>query len=420
MPPTTPTLSARSGDPQNPGGFAHIPALDGIRGLAILLVLCFHLFTSNPETGHWFFDFANRTILSFYLGVNLFFVLSGFLITGILLNTLHQPHFFKTFYIRRTLRIFPLYYGVLFLLLLLTRPLHFVWSGWQYYYLTYSANLPFWRTQAPFLGPFLINHFWSLQVEEQFYLVWPFLVYRIKRLRSLIRLSLIACLAILLLRIVLVLLRHQLQNVYLPYSPTFSCGDNLLFCCGLCCLLRTSARQRVLDLAPRLFAIGATILVCAGLYYHGLGFQTNFFMPTFGFTIVGVSCAALIAMALRAKSKTQRIFENKTLRFFGKYSYGLYVFHYCVHGVFSSPIRAFMNEHFHSKALAVLAGACLVMAITLAIALLSYHFYEAPFLKLKKYFSYNERASLTNPTKPPLQFSSEQSPVQPLASMRSD
>src|SRR5271155_1928671 len=394
MSPMPPPPSAPSGDTQNPGGFSHIPALDGVRGLAILLILFVHLFNSNPDTGNRFLNAVNHTIASFYLGVNLFFVLSGFLITGILLDTLHQPHFFKTFYVRRALRIFPLYYGVLFLLLLLTRPLHFVWSGWQYFYLTYIANLAFWYPHPLILGALNINHFWSLQVEEQFYLVWPFVVYSVKRLRSLIRISLNACVAILLIRIVLVVLRPQLQNIYLVYSPTFSCADNILFGCALCCLLRTSSRQRILDFAPRLFAIGMAILVCAGIYYHGLVWQTNFFMPTFGFTLSSVSFAALVAMALRTGSKTQHLFENSTLRFFGKYSYGLYVYHYSAEGPPAAPPRLFVNNHLHSKTLAVLAGACLVMAVTVPIALLSYHFYEAPFLKLKRYFSYNRPASL--------------------------
>ena len=104
-------------DPQNPGGFAHIPALDGVRGLAILFVLCVHLFSSNTEANGPLFRIIGRITASGYIGVNLFFVLSGFLITGILLDTLDRPSYFKTFYARRILRIFPLYYGVLLLLL---------------------------------------------------------------------------------------------------------------------------------------------------------------------------------------------------------------------------------------------------------------------------------------------------------------
>ena len=395
MPLASPAQPLSSGDPENPGGFQHIPALDGIRGLAILLVLFFHLFASNPETGSKLFDLLNQFRESCYLGVNLFFVLSGFLITGILLDTRTRPHFFKTFYARRALRIFPLYYGVLLVLFLLTRPLHFVWSGWPFYLLTYTANLVLWGVGPLNLHPFNIHHFWSLQVEEQFYLVWPFLVYRIKRLQTLINFSLLTCLAILALRIILVALRPHLSNLYLSYSPTFSCADNLLFGCSLCILLRTSARQRILALAPRILAICAMILFLAGLRYHGLIWETNFFVPTFGFSLVAISCAALIAMALRPGSKTQRLFANRTLRFFGKYSYGIYVFHYSLDTMLSVPTRLYVSNHLHSKALGVVAGACVVMAVTIPVALLSFHFYEARFLSLKRYFSYNKKEAST-------------------------
>src|ERR1700733_8344925 len=107
---TPPPQSLRSGDAQNPGGFAHIAALDGVRGLAILLVLYCHLFSANPISGSRIFNFLSELRASSYVGVDLFFALSGFLITGILQDTLHLPDFFKNFYARRTLRIFPLYF----------------------------------------------------------------------------------------------------------------------------------------------------------------------------------------------------------------------------------------------------------------------------------------------------------------------
>jgi peptidoglycan/LPS O-acetylase OafA/YrhL len=391
MPPAHPAQPVSSGDPENPGGFQHIPALDGIRGLAILMVLFFHLFASNTETGSKLFDLLNQFRASCYLGVNLFFVLSGFLITGILLDTRTRPHFFKTFYARRALRIFPLYYGVLIVLFLLTRPLHLLWSGWPIYYLTYTANLALWNVGPLNLQPFNINHFWSLHVEEQFYLVWPFLVFRIKRLQTLINVSLVTCGVILIVRIVLVAMRPHLHNIYLPYSPSFSCADNLLFGCCLCALLRTSARQRVLALAPRVLAICTAILVVASLHYHGLIWETTFFVPTFGFTLAAILFASLIAMALRPGSNTQRLFATPTLGFFGKYSYGIYVFHYSIETMLNGPTRLFVTNHLHSKALGVLAGACVVMAATIPVAFLSYHLYESRFLNLKRYFSYNKK-----------------------------
>jgi len=375
----------------NPGGFAHVPALDGIRGLAILLVLFDHLFWANSNTGNRFFDFVSMIRESSFVGVNLFFALSGFLITGILLDTLRIPHFFKTFYARRILRIFPLYYGVFFLMLLFTGPLHAVWNGWQYYFLTYTANLALWA-RPPLILPHLnITHFWSLQVEEQFYLVWPFVVYRVRKPQTLIRISIVTCIAVLLIRVGLVIARPHLHNIYLPYSPTFSCVDNLLFGCCLCALLRTSMRSQVLKLAPKVFAACVFVLVCAAFLNGGLGWQKSFFIPTLGFSLIGIGSASLIAMTLRAGSSSECIFGNKVLRFFGKYSYGLYVFHYSIEAWLSGPIRAFMDARFHSKALGVLAGAVVVALVTIIVSLLSYHLYESRFLRLKRYFSYNNR-----------------------------
>lgn len=395
-----PSGDARSSQCQNadnPGGFVHIPALDGIRGLAILLVLFHHLFWANSNTGSRFFNFVDMLRGSSFVGVNLFFALSGFLITGILIDTLHVPHFFKTFYARRVLRIFPLYYGVLVLLLLFTKPLHLLWNGWQYFFLTYTSNLVLWSRPPLILPHFNINHFWSLQVEEQFYLVWPFVVYRIRNLKTLIRIIIITCIVVLLIRIGLVAARPHLHNIYLPYSPTFSCVDNLLFGCGLCALLRTSVRNRVLKLAPWVFAACALVLLCAAIVNNGLDWEKSFFIPTLGFSLVGIASASLIAMTLRGGSYTEHFFKNKVLRFFGKYSYGLYVYHYSLSESLTTPIRTFVDANFHSKALGVLVGAIVVTLLSILVALLSYHLFESRFLKLKKYFSYNKRATVANP-----------------------
>jgi peptidoglycan/LPS O-acetylase OafA/YrhL len=378
-------------DSENPGGFVHVPALDGIRGAAILLVLFDHLFWSNTVTGNRIFDILSAIRASSYVGVNLFFALSGFLITGILLDTLSIPHFFRTFYARRVLRIFPLYYGVLVLLLLLTRPLHLVWNGWQYFFLTYTSNLALWTRPPLELAHVNIDHFWSLQVEEQFYFVWPFIVFRVRKLQSLIRLSLITCLAVLLLRVGIVAARPFLQNPYLPYSPTFSCVDNLLFGCCLCALLRTSLRSQVLRLAPRVFAVCIAVLGIAALQNGGLDWTTSIFIPTVGFSLVGVTSAALIAMTLRNGSTAQQIFQGAFLRFFGKYSYGIYVFHYTVSKIVNIPLRIFLNQRFHSKGLGVIAAALVCLVLTVILALLSYYLYEVHFLKLKRFFSYSNK-----------------------------
>ncbi len=368
----------------------HIHALDGIRGVAILLVLYHHLFWSNPHSGNRIFDLLNAIRAYAFVGVNLFFALSGFLITGILLDTVTSPTFFRTFYARRTLRIFPLYYGVLLVLFLLTGPFHFVWNGWQYFFLTYTSNLVLWGHAPLILGRISIDHFWSLQVEEQFYLVWPFILYRVRSLRSLIHLSMIVCITVLLIRIALVAGRPYLHNIYLPYSPTFSCVDNILFGCSLCVLLRTTLRQQVLDFAPSIFALCALVLTGAAILNHGLDWQTSIFLPTLGFSLIGISSASLIAMALRPGSRTKHLFNNSILRFFGKYSYGLYVFHYPIYRLQAPFIRSFIGARFHMKVVGVIGAAIAVFVTSILVALLSYRLYESPFLKLKKYFKYRK------------------------------
>ena len=168
----------------------HIPALDGIRGLAILLVLLGH-FTSyggfRPEIG---VDRAYHLVAMLGgVGVDLFFVLSGFLITGILVDARGGAFFFRNFYMRRVLRIFPLYYGsllVFFVVLPLLDPgdprLQQV-LGEQAWYWSYLTNIRMAFDGWPAYHH--IGHFWSLAVEEQFYMVWPLVIFLFRR-RSLL------------------------------------------------------------------------------------------------------------------------------------------------------------------------------------------------------------------------------------------
>ena len=164
----------------------HIPVLDGIRGLAIIMVLIAHFTTILENYLKEFFPVAGpvftKVALSGLMGVDLFFVLSGFLITGILLDTKDTNEFFKNFYARRFLRIFPLYYGVLFILFcILPKIITFDTAAnemaghqwWLWAYLTNFPGHPAWDNSALFK----LGHFWSLAVEDHFYFVWPFVVY---------------------------------------------------------------------------------------------------------------------------------------------------------------------------------------------------------------------------------------------------
>ena len=164
---------------RSPAQGRHLPALDGLRGLAVLLVVVFHIYQVEPSPAQPISRLLYGATRLGQTGVDLFFVLSGFLITGILYDTKRSSRFFLNFYGRRTLRIFPLYYGVLVVaFILLPFLFHYRGAGSGTVWLwTYTTNLPvsFGREWGPF------GHFWSLAIEEQFYLVWPLVVYAFRR-----------------------------------------------------------------------------------------------------------------------------------------------------------------------------------------------------------------------------------------------
>lgn len=147
----------------------HISALDSIRGVAVLLVILFHCYPTYITKLGW-------------LGVDLFFVLSGFLITGLLLDAKGKNNYYRNFIVRRTLRIFPLYYFALLLCLVivpivfksLLPPDYGYYTANQLWFWTYTQNWLFSKTGFP--ENLTLVHFWSLAVEEQFYLFWPLFV----------------------------------------------------------------------------------------------------------------------------------------------------------------------------------------------------------------------------------------------------
>ena len=163
----------------------HLPVLDGVRGLAILMVLVFHFVGTTLATNAVERVIVGVTNYGAY-GVELFFVLSGFLITGILYDAREKPNYFRNFFMRRVLRIFPLYYGVL-ILVFVVAPLipllrgpsldflveHQIWA-WLYAVNIYIAKEGDWSFSY-------LEHFWSLCVEEHFYLFWPAVVFLLVR-----------------------------------------------------------------------------------------------------------------------------------------------------------------------------------------------------------------------------------------------
>ena len=377
---------------------AHIPALDGLRGMAILLVLAHH-FT-------YYGGFQPRLLVDglFYLatmagwsGVDLFFVLSGFLITGILYDAKGTEGYFRNFYIRRCLRIFPLYYGVLvFCFVVLPRVVISEPSSAssqslladQSWYWTYLINVKIALEGWPKVN--FIAHFWSLAVEEQFYFVWPLLVFLWRR-ETLVKVC-VACVVVALgLRIAFAFIGQALPAYVLLPSRM-----DALAIGGLLALLARDPRglSAWRHTARVVGAAAGSVLVVLAVLRRGL-WETDPFMFTFGYTSLALFFGAVLLLVVTSAEGgvLGRICSGRFLRFFGRYSYGLYVFHH--------PIVIFTRRFFTAPDLPTvlgsqLSGLAIYVLLTggasLGLAVLSWHLYEAPFLRLKERFSSVPRA----------------------------
>ncbi len=377
---------------------SHVPALDGVRGLAIVLVLVSHLMLFNDHTGSRFGDSLAALRGLGWVGVDLFFVLSGFLITGILYDTLHDPRYFRSFYMRRFLRIFPLYYGFLFFLIVLGHwghGLHFAWGGRQYVLLTYMQNTGLWFPVTGFhVGAWAdLDHFWSLAVEEQFYLLWPLLVFLVRGRRRLIALALSLSGVALMLRITLY---WHGASPMLIFMLTPCRMDTLLLGGSLALVIRGDSgwipRRWMVPMA----LASAAVIAAYTLWHLGSDMRDFFFGATFGYTVIALGCIGVLVTALEPASTAQRIFRWSLLRSLGKYSYGIYVLHiFVAHGfaaltsrLLGTSLRIFLTPYLHSRPLAVLLEFFVNASVVFLAAYLSYNLYEVHFLRLKRYFGY--------------------------------
>ncbi len=364
-------------------GGGHLVPLDGIRGLAILAVMASHLFAVNFANSGPAVRLLGRLFYYGWMGVDLFFVLSGFLITGILVDSRKGPAYFRNFYMRRILRIFPLYYGVLFLLLALTPALGIQWHGIFIPLLLYLQNFSNYNQYTFVLAPGVtLNHLWSLAIEEQFYLVWPLLVFAARTRLRVLRLALVLSLAALLFR---VLLMAVWTNAYATHHNMFARADALLLGAVLAMLYRGPAWPRILRAAPSLFLTTAALVVVS-LTLPNI-FASLYWIFCLRFSVVALAACGLVAWSLRP-GPVSNFFSLRPLRWFGKYSYGLYVLHLIFLPYLSRVSRDVLFALFHNKAIAVAGTAVFILALSSLAAWLSFQLYEKPFLRLKRYFDY--------------------------------
>jgi peptidoglycan/LPS O-acetylase OafA/YrhL len=320
-----------------------------------------------------------------WVGVDLFFVLSGFLITTVLLDARAAENYYSVFYIRRALRIFPMYYLVLAAYLLVLRP-SCCSAKMQLFYWLNLSNVP---TAFDVRVP-LLDHFWSLAVEEQFYLIWPLLVRRL-RPRSLGCLCSGVVVGLFIVRNLPPVLALNARWPELIYRLTPFRVDTL--CAGA---LIAIAVQRVPDLSryrPHL-RMACMISACAFLL---AGFGKLFMAESvvrLGYTALVVCFTSLVALALFPGSLTARVSSNLLLRRTGRYSYCFYLVHPFLIAVAADHQTAIRRAQILlglgavSNNVIQLAVFVLEFGAIFAFSALSWRFFEGPILRLKRYVPY--------------------------------
>jgi peptidoglycan/LPS O-acetylase OafA/YrhL len=369
-----------------------LPVLGGVRGLAVLMVLLFHFVGDRPPSSWGDRAIVHVTGFGAY-GVELFFILSGFLITGILYDTHNRPHYFRNFYMRRFLRIFPLYYGVLALVFfvaplipLLRGPaldylVHRQAWAWLYAVNIYIAKEGEWSFSY-------LNHFWSLAIEEHFYFFWPVVVFLLaRRPRALIMVSLITLLGAMLAR-----LTGSLMGM--SWWATYTLTPFRLDALTLGAFLAVTARQpggldrlaRALPLVVT--AIGGLLMVTFGWTRLVSREGLELVLPVRA-ALIEMLLACLLVWALIApgRSTTSRFFCSRSMVFLGTYSYGLYVYHHFIsYYLASNHIDVQLALRLGSHGAAIALQATLGASVSLALAYLSYELFEKRFLRLKRLF----------------------------------
>lgn len=329
-----------------------------------------------------------------FVGVDLFFVLSGFLITGILYDALQSRRYFRDFYIRRSLRIFPLFYTFWLVALLLTPFLHVAWNRYHLAAMFYVGNVfipgaTLGLHPDPFVLPITplqprsisINPFWSLCVEEQFYLLWPLVVWFVRSRRNLLRICLTVAVVMPFFRWLLFL---KISNGYAEsgflYYATFTRFDSLLIGGAIALWLRGRPNITRLRTVYNCLIFVPLIVLAAVLLsplnrWPSWDLHVNPVVDTFGLTLLALFATGLLLAALHPPSLVHRVFKNKLLTSIGRLSYGIYVMHSIPLNLFGGHHLAFLREHHLIPyfALPLIYGA----------AWISFRFLESPFLRLK-------------------------------------
>lgn len=315
-------------------------------------------------------------------GSQSFFVISGFLITGILLDSKGRNNYFRNFYIRRSLRIFPIYYLTLISVILLW----FLKSNWGIresfnyydwpYYLVYFQNyvLGIEKFHANF--PPIFNHSWSLAVEEQFYFIWPAVVYIFDR-KALSKIIL----GLFFFSIISRIITWQITaNSSLVQTALYNQFDGLVSGGFIALLFRENLFSRKnIVLFARLIGFVVFILCVISYLTQSLvsGLDTNIWF----YSLLAIFFTAVVIEITIGNGLASRFLSNPILIYIGKISYGLYLYHF--------PIFWFIHSTADVLGISVQIVPILQFLVTFFLSILSWHFLESPLLKLKEHFAYD-------------------------------
>jgi peptidoglycan/LPS O-acetylase OafA/YrhL len=376
----------------------HILALDGLRGIAILLVVVCHFQSNLGINGDGWAWLLVAVAHAGWTGVDLFFVLSGFLITGILVDARGSDSYFSAFYARRALRILPVYYGFL-LAIFVVLPLLHLGAGDNYmlarqhqaWYWLHTTNIMMAIDELPGRGPYPSTLFWSLAVEEQFYFIWPAIVVLCSP-RTLRRVCIAGVIGCIVLRIAGEL--GGVSGLTLSVLP-ITRGDTLFIGGFLAIEYRNGGLARYRK-AAKIAAIASVIVLIALIGFYG---QLDYNDPgtaMFGsIGIMSLGASAVVIATTSTLSSFARVLRSHFLRFFGRYSYAIYVVH--------TAVLAGLNHYYPFNSLRTIGGYALpsqaawavaYVALSVGVSMLSWHLVEKHFLRLKSFFPYRARTSL--------------------------
>lgn len=378
-------FKARRRSPSDTAQPNHKPELDGIRGIALLAVMLSHgggRYILRTTFASKLFAYA---MVPGWSGVELFFVLSGFLITGILLRSKAAKNYFSSFYARRFLRIFPIYYFVVTVGLVAAH-YNFWWNTvlpperMRIAYYFYAQNWPIFWNHGAYMTVSVFGHFWSLAVEEQFYLVWPLVIWLLPEgwILSLCTAGLVIALP---LRFYMV---HRYAESLGAMVLTTSRMDGLLIGAILAIVLRRG--QIPLRWIWAAIGLGGGILGYIAIFHHKELIATYFYMPTLGITGFSLVCGGFLALSQHRIAWLRRILDARWLGTVGKYSYGMYIYHVPLYLVLEHILESRFGVVFPLPLRWALLYIAFLVVATFLIAKISYDLFESKILALKVHF----------------------------------